>query len=151
MLNRWSAGALCGGLAVYFLDPDLGERRRRRLTAVWRENEGTAREAQQLAVRAAAQMEPLARQLTGGRWPVREETRMEAGGVGRLLVGTALGATLIYFFDPDNGPARRRRAISFLQEKREATTTTVTDTLRRGRELAEEKMRRAEPQVAGRT
>ena len=149
MLNRWFAGAVTGGLATYFLDPELGERRRRNLVAVWRENEGTAREAQQMAARAVAQMEPIAYRLSGGRWPARDPG-MEVGGVMRLLLGTAIGGALVYFLDPQSGAARRRRAVSFLQEKRDATTTNVADAMKRARKTAEQEVRNARSEVTGR-
>ena len=149
MLNRWFAGALTGGLATYLFDPELGARRRRHLIAVWRENESTAKEAQQMAMRAAAQMEPLAYRITGGRWPARDRG-MEVGGVVPLLLGTAIGGALVYFFDPESGARRRLRARSFLQEKRDATTATVTDAISRGRHTAEEQVRNARSQVSGR-
>ena len=40
----------------------------------------------------------------------------------RLLVFMAAGAALAYFFDPDNGPARRARANAWLQENMNGDT-----------------------------
>ena len=40
----------------------------------------------------------------------------------RLLLFMAAGAALAYFFDPDNGPARRNRANAWLQENMNGDT-----------------------------
>jgi len=40
----------------------------------------------------------------------------------RLLLFMAAGAALAYFFDPDNGPARRTRANAWLQENMNGDT-----------------------------
>ena len=41
-MDRITIGAALGGAAAYFLDPQSGEDRRRRVQSFWRENRDTA-------------------------------------------------------------------------------------------------------------
>lgn len=160
MMNRWVAGVVSGSLIGYFLDPEHGDERRRRLVGVWYENQDKAREASQVASRAAAQIEPFAREaagrLTGGRWlPARRQTPIEAGGMVKLVAGGVIGGALVYLLDPERGPRRRRRILSFFQEKSDAAidagreaTSNVAGKLKLARDQAEGQVRHAREAVA---
>lgn len=97
--------------------------------------DGAARDVRRLSARAADRARPLARRLTGGRWPAPAR-RIEVRGIrgfGSLLAGTAIGATLAYVI------GRRRKPKS-----------NVAQTVRRGRAVAEQQFRNARSKVAGR-
>jgi gas vesicle protein len=119
VLNRFTAGALSGGLAAYFFDPLSGEDRRERLMALWRDNQQSARQAGRAATQAAARMAPIARQIREGRWDEMFPRQREVPGVFGLLAAGVIGGTLAYFLDPDNGERRRSRVISFVQSTQE--------------------------------
>lgn len=122
MLNRWTLGAVSGGLAAYFFDPESGEDRRERLLGLWNDNQASARRAGRAASRAAAQAAPLARQIKDRRWDAlfpQQPQRQEVPGVVKVFAAAVLGGTLAYFLDPDNGQRRRQRVVGFVQAKQE--------------------------------
>jgi gas vesicle protein len=51
-MGRFLYGAVVGGAAMYLLDPDSGQERRRKLAAWWRENRGSMRVRQAAEVTA---------------------------------------------------------------------------------------------------
>jgi gas vesicle protein len=57
-MDRITIGAALGGAAVYFLDPQRGEDRRRRVQSLWRENRHTAFEVGDEVSQAAESMRP---------------------------------------------------------------------------------------------
>jgi hypothetical protein len=118
-MSRFTIGAALGGAAVFFFDPLQGEDRRRRLQSLWRENRDTAHQVGAGVSQAAESMGPLVRRMKRGLeqrdWA--EDARASwAPGVAGILVASAFGAGLVYFLDPQNGPVRRKRVITFLGE-----------------------------------
>ena len=65
-MDRITIGAALGGAAVYFLDPQRGEDRRRRVQSFWRENRDTAFEVGGGVSQAAESMRPLVRRVKRG-------------------------------------------------------------------------------------
>jgi NAD(P)-dependent dehydrogenase (short-subunit alcohol dehydrogenase family) len=114
-MDRITIGAALGGAAVYFLDPQRGEDRRRRVQSFWRENRDTAFEVAGGVSEAAESVRPLVRRVKRGfgRGDWTEGGRPNwVPGVTAIIIAAALGSALIYFLDPENGPARRQRVLS---------------------------------------
>jgi hypothetical protein len=65
-MDRITIGAALGGAAVYFLDPQRGEDRRRRVQSFWRENRDTTFEVGDEVSQAAESMRPLVRRMKRG-------------------------------------------------------------------------------------
>jgi hypothetical protein len=114
-MDRITIGAALGGAAVYFLDPQRGEDRRRRVQSFWRENRDTAFEVGGGVSQAAESVRPIVRRVkrgfgrgdwTGGGRP------NWVPGVTAIIIAAALGSALMYFLDPENGPGRRQRVRS---------------------------------------
>ena len=122
-MSRFTLGAALGGAAVFFFDPEHGEDRRGRLHSLWRENRDTAQQVGAGVSQAAETMRPLVRRVKRGLeqrdWAEAARARWVPGVAG-VLVASTFGAGLIYFLDPQNGPARRRRVIAFLGEEQGA-------------------------------
>jgi hypothetical protein len=57
-MDRITIGAALGGAAVYFLDPQRGEDRRRRVQSFWRENRDTTFEVGDEVSQAAECLDP---------------------------------------------------------------------------------------------
>jgi hypothetical protein len=114
-MNRITIGAALGGAAVYFLDPQRGEDRRRRVQSFWRENRDTAFEVGGGVSQAAESVGPLVRRVRRGfgRGDWTEGGRSNwVSGVTAIIIAAALGSALMYFLDPENGPGRRQRLLS---------------------------------------
>jgi hypothetical protein len=114
-MKRIALGAALGGLAVYLYDPELGARRRGRLSSLWQENRNGALQAGHAASEAIVSARPLARSITNavgrGRWPLVIERGRRATSLPRLIGAAALGGTVVYFIDPVKGSARRMSAL----------------------------------------
>lgn len=50
-MGRFFFGALVGGAAIYLLDPQRGQERRRKLASWWRENQGAMGKVGKMAAR----------------------------------------------------------------------------------------------------
>ena len=124
-MDRITIGAALGGAAVYFLDPQQGEDRRRRVQSLWRENRDTAFEVGGGLSEAAESVRPLVRRVKRG---FRRGDWTEGGGpnwvpgVTGIIIGAALGGALMYFLDPENGPRRRQRVLSVKMRAKDAAT-----------------------------
>ncbi len=114
-MERIAIGAALGGAAVYFLDPQRGEDRRRRVRSFWRENRDTAFELGGGVSHAAESMRPLVRRVKRGfrrgDWTGGGGPNWVAGVTG-IIIAAALGGALVYFLDPENGQGRRQRVLS---------------------------------------
>jgi hypothetical protein len=114
-MKRIALGAALGGLAVYLYDPELGERRRGRLSSLWQENRDGALQAGRTASEAIDSARPLARRITKavgrGSWPLVIERGRPAASLPRLIGAAALGGAVVYFMDPVKGSARRMSAL----------------------------------------
>jgi hypothetical protein len=114
-MNRITIGAALGGAAVYFLDPQRGEDRRRRVQSFWRENRDTAFEVGGGLSQAAESVQPLIQRVKRGfgrgDWTERSGPNW-VPGVTAIIIATALGGALMYFLDPENGRRRRQRVLS---------------------------------------
>src|SRR5450759_3088723 len=114
-MDRITIGAALGGAAVYFLDPQRAEDRRRRVQSFWRENRDTAFEVGSGVSEAAESVRPLGRRVKRGfgRGDWTEGGRPNwVPAVTAIIIAAALGSALIYFLDPENGPGRRQRVLS---------------------------------------
>ena len=114
-MDRITIGAALGGAAVYFLDPQRGEDRRRRVQSFWRENRDTAFEVGGGVSQAAESVRPLVRRVKRGfgRGDWTEGGRPNGvPGVTAIIIAAALGSALMYFLDSENGPGRRQRVLS---------------------------------------
>ena len=114
-MDRITIGAALGGAAVYFLDPQRGEDRRRRVQSFWRKNRDTAFEVGGGVSQAAESMRPLVRRVKRGfgRGDWTEGGRPNrVPRVTAIIIAAALGSALMYFLDPENGPGRRQRLLS---------------------------------------
>src|SRR5450759_5608407 len=114
-MDRITIGAALGGAAVYFLDPQRGEDRRRRVQSFWRENRDTAFEVGGGVSQAAESVRPLVRRAKRGfgRGDWTEGRRPNwVPGVTAIILAAALGSALMYFLDPGNGQGRRQRVLS---------------------------------------
>ena len=122
-MKRMTIGAALGGAAMYLFDPQQGEDRRRRIQSLWHENRDTALEVGGGVSQAAESMRPLVRRmkrrLEGGDW-ANDDGPNWVPVVTGVVVATAFAGALVYFLDPENGPARRQRVVSFLGEQRGA-------------------------------
>ena len=65
-MDRITIGAPLGGAAVYILDPQRGEDRRRRVQSFWRENRDTAFEVGGGLSQAAESVRPMVRRVKRG-------------------------------------------------------------------------------------
>ncbi len=114
-MDRITIGAALGGAAVYFLDPQRGEDRRRRVQSFWRENRDTAFEVGGGVSQAAESVRPLVRRVKRGfgrgDWTEGGGPNWVPGVTG-IIIAAALGSALMYFLDPENGPRRRQRVLS---------------------------------------
>jgi hypothetical protein len=112
-MNRLVIGSALGGVAMYFLDSERGARRRSEAAKVWRERGGAAMEA----------VEPYAhevrrRWLSRVGWPGSRGRIVEVNDMRKTLFAAALGGALVFFLDPERGEERRRKLMSFWNEKR---------------------------------
>jgi hypothetical protein len=122
-MDRITIGAALGGAAIYFLDPQRGEDRRRRVQSFWRENRHTAFEVGGGVSQAAESVRPLVRRVKRGigRGDWTEGGRPNwVPGVTAIIIAAALGSALMYFLDPENGPGRRQRVLSVKLRARHA-------------------------------
>jgi len=123
-MKRLTMGAALGGLAVYLLDPELGEERRERLVSLWRENRNSVVQAGRAASQAAESARPLARRMTKavarGDWAKPVDRGRPGVSLLKLIGAAAIGGTLVYFLDPVSGSERRQRLLSAWQEKRDS-------------------------------
>jgi hypothetical protein len=123
-MDRITIGAALGGAAVYFLDPQRGEDRRRRVQSFWRKNRDTAFEVGGEVSEAAESMRPLVQRVKRGfgrgNWTERGGPNW-VPGVTAIIIAAALGGSLIYFLDPENGPGRRQRVLSVKLRAKHAT------------------------------
>ena len=114
-MHRIPIGAALGGAAVYFLDPQRGEDRRRRVQSFWRENRDTAFEVGGGLSQAAESVRPMVRRVKRGfgrgGWTEGGGPNWVPGVTG-IIIAAALGGALMYFLDPENGPRRRQRVLS---------------------------------------
>jgi hypothetical protein len=114
-MDRITIGAALGGAAVYFLDPQRREDRRRRVQSFWRKNRDTALEVGGGVSQAAESVRPLVRRVKRGfgRGDWTEGGRPNwVPGVTAIVIAAALGSAVMYFLDPENGPRRRQRVLS---------------------------------------
>jgi hypothetical protein len=132
-MDRITIGAALGGAAVYFLDPQRGEDRRRRVQSFWRENRDTAFEVGGGVAQAAESVRPLVRRVKRGfgrgEWTERSSPNW-APRVTAIIIAAAFGSALMYFLDPENGPRRRQRVLSVKLRAKDAAN--------RGSEAVEE-------------
>jgi hypothetical protein len=109
-MDRITIGAALAGASVYFLDPQRGEDRRRRVQSLWRENRDTAFQVGGEVSQAAESMRPLVRRVKRGfgrgDWTEGGGPNWVPGLTG-IIIAAALGGALMYFLDPENGPGRR--------------------------------------------
>jgi len=135
-MDRITIGAALGGASVYFLDPQRGEDRRRRVQSLWRENRDTAFEVGGEVSQAAESMRPLVRRVKRGfgRGDWSEGGRPNwVPGVTAIIIAAALGSALMYFLDPENGPGRRQRVLSVnLRAKQAANEAGEVGVMDRG-------------------
>jgi hypothetical protein len=114
-MDRITIGAALGGAAVYFLDPQRGEDRRRRVQSFWRENRDTAFDVGGGVSQAVDSVQPLVRRVKRGfgrgDWTEGGGPNWVPGVTG-IIIAAALGGALMYFLDPENGPRRRQRVLS---------------------------------------
>jgi gas vesicle protein len=119
-MSRFQIGVALGAAAVYFFDPQNGEGRRRRVESLWRENRDTARQVGSGVTHAAESMRPLAgrvkHRIDRGSWS-EDNGASWVPAFGGVVAATALGGTLAYFLDPQSGPARRKRVLTFVREE----------------------------------
>jgi hypothetical protein len=115
-MNRLAIGAALGGLAVYLYDPELGGRRRDRLSSIWQENRDTALQAGRAASDTIESARPFARRVSSaiGRtdWANALERPRRAATLPRLIGAAALGGVAVYFMDPTKGSQRRMSALA---------------------------------------
>src|SRR5450759_2497881 len=126
-MDRITIGAALGGAAVYFLDPQRGEDRRRRVQSFWRENRDTAFEVGGGVSQAAESVRPLVRRVKRGfgRGDWTEGGRPNwVPRVTAIMIAAAIGSALMYFLDPENGPRRRQRVLSMKLRARDAANET---------------------------
>jgi hypothetical protein len=114
-MKRLAIGAALGGLAVYLYDPQLGENRRGRLSALWQENRNGALQAGRTASETIESARPLARRITkaigGGNWAPAADRGLPAASLPGLIGAAAFGGAVVYFMDPVKGSARRLLAL----------------------------------------
>jgi hypothetical protein len=134
-MDRITIGAALGGAAVYFLDPQRGEDRRRRVQSFWRKNRDTAFDVGGGVSQAAESVRPLVRRVKRG-FEARATERGRPNwvpGVTAIIIAAALGSALMYFLDPENGPGRRQRLLSVnLRAKHAANEAEEVDVTGRG-------------------
>ena len=114
-MNRLAVGAALGALAVYLYDPELGGKRRDRLSSIWQENRDSALKAGRAASETIESARPLARRMTKavGRadWAQALDRSRPAASLPRLIGAAAVGGVVVYFMDPVKGSERRLSAL----------------------------------------
>jgi gas vesicle protein len=145
-MNRLTAGVVLGGLAVYLLDPELGEERRERLFSLWRENRGSAVQAGRAVSQAAESARPLARRMSKavgrGDWAEAFDRGRSSFSLPKLIGAAVIGGTLVYFLDPVKGSERRQWLLLAWQEKRHSM-------LEVSRQAARQATKAVKPHVGG--
>ena len=127
-MSRFTIGAALGGAAVYFFDPLQGEDRRRRVQSLWRDNRDTANQVGAGVSQAAESMRPLVRRMKRGfeqRDWVDDVSVSWALALMGVLVAAAVGGSLVYLLDAQNGPVRRKRILTFLGDRQSALKQRV--------------------------
>lgn len=146
-MKRLAIGAALGGAAVYFLDPQNGERRRRQVQSLWSDNRDTVMQAGEGVTRAAVSVPPLVRRvrrgLETGDWTEERSPRWGLRFTGLIGVA-AIGGAAMYFLDPEQGAARRRRILSFLDEQRGAFNDGFRDVQERAGSMKKPRDQEAE-------
>ena len=151
-MKRLTIGAALGGAAVYFLDPQSGERRRRQVQSLWRENRDTVVQAGEGVTRAAVSVPPLVRRvrrgLESGDWA---EERSPGWGprIAGLIGAVALGGAVMYFLDAEQGGARRGRILAFMHEQRGAFNDGFRDVQDRAGSMRQPRDHADEPGATG--
>jgi gas vesicle protein len=153
-MNRLATGAALGGIAVYLFDPDLGLKRRERLTSLYRENRATAMQAGRAASQAVESARPLAQRMTDavGRtdWAEAFDRRKPKPSLIKWIGAAAMGGALVYFFlDPAKGSERRQKLLDFWQEKSQSTLEAGREAARQTAEAVKPVAGRVGDQVAG--
>jgi gas vesicle protein len=119
-MKRFAVGAALGGLAVYLYDPELGEKRRGRLSSFWQENRNSALQAGLAASETIESARPMARRMTramGRRdWAQALDRGRPTASLPRLIGaavvgGAVVGGAVVYFMDPLKGSERRLSAL----------------------------------------
>ena len=114
-MNRLALGAALGGIAVYLYDPELGGKRRGRISSLWHENRDSALQAGRAASETIESARPLARRMTralGRRdWVQGFDRGRAAASLPRLIGAAAVGGVAVYFMDPVKGSERRLSAV----------------------------------------
>lgn len=114
-MNRLAVGAALGALAVYLYDPEMGGKRRDRLSSIWQENRDSALQAGRAASETIESARPLARRVTKamGRadWARALDRSRPAASLPRLIGAAAVGGVVVYFMDPVKGSERRLSAL----------------------------------------
>jgi gas vesicle protein len=114
-MNRLAIGAALGGLAVYLYDPQLGSKRRERLSSLWDENREGVLQAGRVASETIDSARPQVHRMTKaiGRtdWMQALDSRRPASKLPMLLGAAAIGGVVAYFLDPLKGSGRRRSAL----------------------------------------
>jgi len=122
-MSRFTIGMAVGGAAVYFFDPQQGEDRRRRVQSLWRENRDTANQVGAGVSQAAESMRPMVRRMRRGLeqrdWSDDAAASWRPALAG-IFVASAVGGSLVYLLDPQNGSVRRKRILTFLGERQSA-------------------------------
>jgi gas vesicle protein len=146
-MNRMTFGAALGGAAVYLLDPQQGEARRRRVQSLWSDGRGAARQVERRVSESAETMLPVVqrvdRGLRRGDWSSSSGSNRVAGMTG-VLMAAAVGGALVYLLEPTNGALRRRRIVAFLGRQRGALQDGFRSARRTARQAAGKATRNAD-------
>jgi len=114
-MKRFAVGAALGGLAVYLYDPELGEKRRGRLSSFWQENRNSALQAGRAASETIESARPMARRMTramGRRdWAQALDRGRPTASLPKLIGAAVVGGAVVYFMDPLKGSERRLSAL----------------------------------------
>jgi hypothetical protein len=120
-VKRILVSIAAGALGMFLLDPDAGDRRRRRALGAFDPNRGSikeARKASRRATRQAAKTVGLVRRDLSGN-PSGPSAGSWVLALTGVAAAAAAGAALTYLFDTDRGAQRRVDLGNTLRQKQD--------------------------------